>query len=151
MVAKHHNKSVTKLKGLNEINGGDWENKTYPQIASSFPDNYNTWNTIIGLTQCNGGENVKEVQERVFASIFELAQKHPDQTVFIGFHGMALRAFICKILNVSLNQMHEKTVWASNASVTYVNYENGKFTLIEHSVDKHLSDCGLRTTLKLKA
>ena len=150
-VAKHHNKPVTKLKGLNEINGGDWENKTYPQIASSFPDNYKTWNTIIGLTQCNGGENVKEVQERVFACIFELAQKHPDQTVFIGFHGMALRAFLCKVMNVPLEKMHSDSCWASNASITYVNYENGKFTLIEHSFDKHLSDCGLRTTLKLKA
>ena len=121
------------------------------EIASTFPENYKLWNTIIGLTQCNNGENVNDVQERVFDCIFELAKKHPGQTVFIGFHGMALRAFICKILNIPLNQMHEKTVWASNASITYVNYENEKFTLIEHSFDQHLSECGLRTTLKLKA
>lgn len=151
LIAKHHNKPVTKLKGLNEINGGYWENKTYPQIASTFPENYKIWNTIIGLTQCNGGENVEEVQTRVYSTIKEIAENNPKKTVFIGFHGMALRAFICKVLNVPLNQMQEKTVWASNASVTYVDYENGVFTLVEHSFDKHLSDCGLRTTLKLKA
>ncbi len=150
-VAKHHNLPVTKLKGLNEINGGEWENKTYPQIAATFPENYKTWNTIIGLTQCNGGENVLEVQKRVYATIKEIAEKNPGKTVFIGFHGMALRAFICKVLNVSLTKMHSDSCWASNASVTYVDYENGKFTLIEHSFDKHLEDGGLRTTLKLKA
>ena len=151
IIASPHKKSVTKLAGLNEINGGAWENKLYPEIKSAFPENYKMWNTNIGRTQCNGGENVEQVQQRVFACIEELAKNHPNQTVFIGFHGMALRAFICKILNLNLDQMHTESVWASNASVTYVDYENGVFTLVEHSVDQHLQNAGLRTTLKLKA
>ncbi len=150
-VAKHHNLPVTKIAGLNEINGGEWENKSYPEIEKFFPDNYNVWNTIIGLTQCNGGENVEQVQQRVYSAIEKIAEENKGKTVFIGFHGMSLRSFLCKVLNLSLDQMHTESTWASNASITYVDYENGKFTLIEHSYDQHLSDKGLRTTLKLKA
>ena len=151
IVAKHHNLPVTKVKGLNEINGGEWENKSYPEIEKYFPDNYNVWNTTIGLTQCNGGENVLEVQQRVYSTIKKIAEENSGKTVFIGFHGMSLRSFITKITGVSLEKMHSDSVWASNASVTYVDYENGKFTLIEHSYDEHLKNKGLRTTLKLKA
>lgn len=151
IVAKHHNLPVTKVKGLNEINGGQWENKTYPEIKKAFPENYNVWNTTIGLTQCNGGESVEQVQQRVYATIEKIAEENAGKTVFIGFHGMSLRSFLCKVLNLSLDQMHTGSVWASNASITYVDYENGVFTLIKHSYDEHLKDKGLRTTLKLKA
>ena len=150
-VAKHHNKPVTKVKGLNEIDGGHWENKTYPEIKKAFPESYNLWQTNIGLVKCDGGESVFEVQQRVFSSIEKIAKENVGKTVFIGFHGMALRTFICKILNVPLDEMHAKTVWASNASVTYVNYENDTFTLVEHSFDQHLLDKELRTALNLKA
>ena len=150
-VAKHHNKPVTKVKGLNEINGGQWENKTYPQIKEAFPESYNLWQNNIGLVKCDGGENVEQVQQRVYSAIQKIAEENAGKTVFIGFHGMALRSFITKIMGISLEKMHTDSVWASNASITYVDYENGKFTLIEHSYDEHLKDKGLRTTLKLKA
>ena len=151
IVAKHHNLPVTKIAGLNEINGGEWENKLYPEIQKFFPENYSVWNTKIGLTQCNGGENIEQVQKRVYSAIKKIAEENKGKTVFIGFHGMSLRSFLCKVLDVTLDQMHSDSAWASNASVTYVDYENGVFTLIKHSYDEHLKDKGLRTTLKLKA
>lgn len=151
IVAKHHKLPVTKVKGLNEINGGQWENKTYPEIKKAFPESYNLWQTNIGLVKCDGGESVLEVQQRVYATIKKIAEENAGKTVFIGFHGMALRSFITKITGVPLEKMHSDSAWASNASVTYVDYENGVFTLLEHSYDEHLKTNGLRTTLKLKA
>lgn len=150
-VAKHHNKPVTKVKGLNEINGGQWENKTYPQIKEAFPESYNLWQNNIGLVKCDGGESVLEVQQRVYATIKKIAEENAGKTVFIGLHGMALRSFITKIAGITLEKMHWDSAWASNASITYVDYENGVFTLLEHSYDEHLKTNGLRTTLKLKA
>ena len=149
--AKLHGLTVIKDAGVNEINGGDWENLTYPEIEEKFPEMIHVWRTNIGRTQCQNGENVVQVAERVYSAMESIAKKHPGQTVAIGTHGMAIRAFCLKVWGYSLDEMHEKTSWASNASVTYVDYENGKFTVVKYSEDQHLSDLGLKTALITEA
>ncbi len=149
--AQKHNLTVTKDKGVNEISGGDWENLTYPEIGEKFPDQLHTWNTNIGRVKCENGESVEQVCDRVYSAMERLAKKHPDQTIVIGCHGMAIRAFCLKVMGLSLDDMQEKTVWASNASVTYLDYENGKFTLVKFGEDEHLKKEGLLTTLITQA
>ncbi len=149
--AKHHNLTVIKNAGVNEINGGLWENLTYPEIKAKFPEQSSIWHTNIGFCYCEQGESVDQVRDRVYDAIEEIAKKHSGQTVAIGTHGMAIRAFILKVQGLLLEDMQEKTKWASNASVTYVDYENGKFTLVKYGQDKHLNDAGLKTELIIKA
>lgn len=149
--AMHHNLTVIKDAGVNEVDGGLWENLTYPEIKENFPEQYHIWHTDLGHNFCEQGESVAQVRDRVYAAIERIAKKHEGQTVAIGTHGLALRAFILKVLNLSLDEMQQKTKWASNASVTYVDYEDGKFTLIKYGEDKHLADAGVKTDLILKA
>lgn len=149
--ASHHNLTVIKDEGVNEINGGLWESLTYPEIKEKFPEQYNIWHTDIGKSHCEQGESVADVRDRVYSAIERIAKKHMGQTVAIGSHGMAIRAFILKVQGLSLEEMQEKTKWASNASVTYVDYENGKFTLIKYGEDKHLDEAGVKTNLIMKA
>lgn len=149
--AQYHNKPVIKEKGLREINGGEWEDLSYPEIMARFPENYDMWETNIGLTRCQGGESVEEVRDRVYATMKKIAKKHVGETVFIGTHGMALRAFVLKVLGLPLEKMQTDLLWVSNAAVTYVDYENGKFTLIKYGEDAHLEKAGLKSVLKLKA
>lgn len=149
--AQKHGLSVIKDAGVNEINGGDWENLTYPEIEKKFPQMIHIWRTNIGRTRCENGEAVSEVAERVYSAMENIAKKHPGQTVVIGCHGMAIRAFCLKVWGYSLDEMHEKIAWASNASVTYVDYENGKFTVIKYSEDQHLANKGAKTELVTEA
>lgn len=149
--AKYHNKPVIKDAGLKEINGGEWENLTYPEIAKEYPEGYKIWVTNIGLTQCPGGESVKDVQNRIFKTVKKIAQEHQGETVFIGIHGMALRAFVLKVLDLPLEKMQTDLFWTSNAAVTYIDYEDGKFTLIKYGQDEHLKKAGLISVLHAKA
>ncbi len=149
--AQKHDLTVTKDAGVNEINGGEWENLTYHEIGKKFPLQLHIWQTNIGRTACENGENVQQVADRVYSAMENIAKKHPDQTVVIGTHGMAIRAFTMKILGLSLDDMHQGTAWASNASVTTVDYEDGKFTLIKYNEDGHLKKEGLLTTINTDA
>ncbi|MBE7092284.1 MAG: histidine phosphatase family protein [Clostridiales bacterium] len=149
--AEFHNKPVNKIDDLKEINGGYWEDLTYPQIKETYPQNYNNWVTNIGIAHCDGGESVEDVMNRVYNATKVLAEKHKGKTVLIGTHGMALRAFILKVLNLPLEKMQTDLLWVSNASVTYVDYENGEFNLLEYGYDAHLEKVGLKTELKSKA
>lgn len=149
--AEYHNMPVTKDSGLNEIFGGKWENMAYPDIVKYFPESYNTWENNIGLVHCDGGESVEEVQTRVYNAVENIAKQHPGQTVFIGTHGMALRAFILKVMGLPLEKMQTDLPWVSNAAVTYVDYEDGHFTLIKYGEDAHLENSGLKSVLHAKA
>lgn len=149
--AEYHNLKVTKYAGVNEVDGGLWETLTYSEIKEKFPEQNYIWHNNIGHCYCENGESVAQVRDRVYNALEELAKKHSGQTVAIGTHGMALRAFILKVQGLSLDEMQEKTKWASNASVTYVDYEDGKFTLVKYGEDKHLDDAGLKTDLIIKA
>ena len=149
--AIHHNLTVIKDAGVNEICGGLWEGLTYPEIKESFPKQCNAWHTNIGRCHCEEGESVAEVSQRVYSAIERIAIKHQGQTVAIGTHGMAIRAFILAVMGLSLDEMHHKTKWASNASVTYLEYEDGKFTLLNYGADGHLDKLGLKTDLIIKA
>ena len=143
-IAQDHGLPVQKDEGLMEIWGGEWEGKTFPEIMELYPEDRQVWNENIGLCRCTGGESVAEVQERVYAAVERLAQKHPGKTLLLATHAMATRSFIAKVKGLTLSQIKDLP-WPTNASVTELTYEGGVFRLVEYSHDAHLK--GLITDL----
>lgn len=148
--AEKHGLPVIKHKGLREIYAGLWEGNEYSVIREKYAEQYNLWITNIGLTHCNGGESVEEVGNRVYTAIKEIAEANLGKNVCVGCHALALRAFVAKILNIALKDIHTKLPWVNNASVTYIDYEDGKFTLIEYGMDKHLEESNLKVIIRAK-
>ena len=72
-----------------------------------------------------------------YKAMEKIAKKCEGKTVVVATHAMALRCFTTKVLWNDVSKMKELP-WASNASVSYFEYENGKFTLTEYSHDEHL-------------
>jgi broad specificity phosphatase PhoE len=151
LAAEKHGMQVTKNQGFNEISGGKWEGMPYATIKEVYSDEYNKWITNIGTTQCPEGESVTDVCNRVYKAYEDVAKKHMGQTVCVGSHGMAIRAFILRVLDLPVEKMHTELSWVTNASVTYVEYEDGKFTLKEYGHDAHLEAKGMKTELRAKA
>lgn len=149
--AEKHGLPVIKHKGLREICGGLWERLPYSEIRKKYAEQYNIWVNNIGLTHCDGGESVQGVGNRVFDAINEIAKENIGKTVCIGCHALALRAFTAKILNIAPKDIHEKLPWVTNASVTYIDYEDDKFTLVKYGEDAHLEKEGLKKLLHAKA
>ena len=149
--AEHHGLEVVKSTGLREICGGRWEGRSYPDIKETFPETYNTWVTNIGLTACEDGECVQQVGERFYAEMERIAKANEGKSIIIGTHALALRAFITIVKGIPFEKMHTELPWVSNASVTYVEYENGTFTVTYYGYDEHLKNAGLATVLRAKA
>lgn len=135
--AKFHDLPVIPSTHLREIDCGEWEGMTHDEISANYPEIYHTWRTDIGNVCLPGGETPGQVQERVVAFLDAVVRTHEGQTVCIASHGMAIRCFLMHVLGLPMDRMMEYP-FASNASVTTVTWENGKFTLEEHSHDSHL-------------
>ena len=149
--AEKHGLPVIKHKGLREIYAGLWEGNGYSVIREKYAEQYNIWITNIGLTHCDGGESVEDVGNRVYSAMTEIAESNIGKTVCIGCHALALRAFVAKVLNIAPKDIHTKLPWVNNASVTYIDYEDGVFSVVKYGEDTHLEKAGLKVVIHAKA
>lgn len=107
-LATLNNKRIIQLEELGEINFGEydgwkWEevNKINPRIKLRQIE----VNEIVGIPK---QETMEEVADRMQKCISKVIKKNQGKTVLICSHGVAIEAFLRKILNVPFNKEREK-------------------------------------------
>lgn len=105
-------------EGLREINAGEWEGLTRPEILEHWPDEFHAWRRG-DFIRIGGGETRPEVAQRVAASILDHAQR-VDGTLVIVSHGAALRGATLELLGLPLEQ------WGS-----FVGLSNAHWTILD--------------------
>ena len=124
--------NVEKRELLREINGGEWENRPFDELAAR--ESFQRWMANDPDARCDGGESVKELTARIHAAITELAEENLGKTIFIFSHGTPIRSM--KILWDKIPLSESSIVpWPGNASVTKTVYENGEFHILEYARD----------------
>ena len=130
--------------GLREIRAGEWEALPFDDIVVKFPEEYKKWKEDIGNSSCPNGESVKELGERVMATLTAIAEENDGKTVVVATHATPIRASRTLIEHGNLTHM-QNIPWVSNASVTELIYDNGKWSVGKVGQDSHLND--FRTNL----
>ena len=124
-------------KRLREINGGNWEGKLFDSLRGT--KEYELWLSDIGNSACVGGESVKQLQERIVCEIEKIISENNGKTVLIATHATPIRVMQCAFSGAALDEM-KNIPWVSNASVTVVCAEDGRYDFKLISYDKHLGD-----------
>lgn len=120
---------IQKDKGLREIDGGAWEEKSVADIAKLYPDDYRAWCQDIGLAKCTGGESIEQLQKRAVATVSRIASANEGKTILIGTHAGFLRAMQCFWQGLPLSEM-KNVPWMPNASVSEIACERGRYTIV---------------------
>ncbi len=136
-IAARANVPLVKEKALREIDGGEWERKQVEEIAREYPEQAYLWKTDIGKARPTGGESFAELQVRIDSAFRKIAAENDGKTVVVASHGGAIRTMQCLFENVPIEDMR-KVPWTPNASVSEVNYENGKYTPVRLGYTGHL-------------
>lgn len=122
---------------LREINAGEWEGAKNSQLESISPEALESWKTDVANCRCPGGEKTSEMADRFYKRVLDIAAENDGKTVVIATHATPIRAITTLALYGDLGRMND-VQWATNASVTVIEAENGKLTLKEASIDEHL-------------
>jgi len=130
---------VTPDSELREIYAGKWEGLAFDYLSEAFEKPYWIWRNDIGNARCTDGESVKELSQRIVAEVTRIAEENQGKTVVIATHATPIRCMQCLCQGNNFDEMKD-IPWVSNASVTQVNYEKGKFTLDFAGEDEHLKD-----------
>ena len=132
--ARLKNMSVTKTAAMREIYGGKWETVTFPSLMDHFGQDFSVWQNDFGNARCTDGESVLELQTRIVNEVKRIAEENPGKAVAIFCHATPIRVFRAHCDGASVAAMGN-IPWATNASVTHAEYENGAFRLVEYSID----------------
>ena len=129
---------VVPCEGLREINVGEWEGVPVSELL--LDERFTVgWYKTFGNFTLPGGECVFEAAKRVHKALLEIAERHSGGTVLATLHAAAIRAFWCYISGYQREDWAEKVDFPTNASISLVRYENGKFTPVFYSDDSHLA------------
>jgi len=116
-VTLSHHLPLRKTPELREICVGAWEDMTWAEIAHFDKESLVTFNTNIGAWKCEGGEPITVVRDRMVNAIKSIVAAHPNETVAVFSHGMALRTLIGTLQGLSIDEI-DKTGHAENTAVT---------------------------------
>ena len=124
---------------LREIYAGIWEGVAFSDLEQKFPEDYGLWRTDIGNSHPTGGESVAQLVARIDAALRKIAEENPGKTVVVVSHGTPIRATQWSTTGQPISHMKD-VPWASNASVTELFYQDGRFHLGKVSQDAHLAE-----------
>ena len=135
---------VTLDKGLREVNVGVWEGTCVDEVEEKWGDMYTVgWCQGFGTFKFPDGEDVMESGARFYDTVKKIAKKHPGETVLIATHAGVLRAFWAIISGIDREKIVDLLPFATNASCSYVLYDNEKMIPEKYSEDEHLREVGI--------
>jgi alpha-ribazole phosphatase len=88
---------------LREIDFGDFEGRTYEEIALSHPYLYRQWMETPTLVEFPRGESYTKLRMRALAALQSIRAGHPGEAVVIVAHGGVLRAMLAHCLAIPDN------------------------------------------------
>jgi len=120
IIAKTHNLPVITHPGLREINMGDWEGKLGIDIPLLYPLEWaERLRSPVG-SRPPGGESLIDLSNRVVPAMTELVRRHPDETILVVSHGLALAVFLCHVYSIPLENAFDKI--PKNACATWIEW-----------------------------
>ena len=75
---------------LMEIHQGEWQTLLYTEIAARYPELFDRWQTEPWTVTLPGGENIAQVQERVYAAVDEILSRHEGQCIGMVAHRLPI-------------------------------------------------------------
>lgn len=85
---------------LREWGLGIWEDMPFGNLEYLFPEQMYNFNNDPAAWRAEGGEPYEALRRRLWEAFREIAERHPDQSVAVVSHGMAIRTFLADILNI---------------------------------------------------
>jgi alpha-ribazole phosphatase len=111
-------------KRINEMDFGAFEGKTYEQIKSLYPKEYEQWGKDWKNFCPPQGESYKEFYSRIH-DFMEDIKKLEQENILIVTHGGVIRTIYCYVLGGNLDNFWRFS--SKNADISLIKYEYDNF------------------------
>lgn len=125
--------------GLRELNLGEWEDRTFGAVRHSDPQQMDLFNRTDPAWEVEKAETFFQLGDRLYETVGRLAKRHPDQSVAMFSHGMAIRQFLGRVKNIPPEEWHAMP-HGDNTAVTCLTFDGEKFTIQYEMDNSHLPE-----------
>lgn len=130
--------SVTKEEGLRERGFGDFEGKTFAEIATLLPEQSMLWRKRDPVFAPAGGESLLALSDRVVNAAAKLAARHPGQLIALVAHGGVMDVLYRAATRLDIQAPR---TWAlGNTAINRLLWTPQGFTLVGWADTQHLDD-----------
>ena len=137
-LAAPHDVDVTVDERLIEMDVGDLEGLTFPEIGKAHPDLYQNWGGPNGPTYVMPGstEALTDVQARARRAVEELLARHTDDAIVAVTHNFVILATLAWLLTIDLTEF--RRLRHSVAAISSVEMAGGRVQVITLNDTGHL-------------
>ncbi len=97
--------SVQIEADLIEMNVGEMDGQTFPDIQKRHPDFLRRWiSDELPDVRMPGGETMREVQDRAWSALESIRDRHPEETVAVVTHNFVVLTVLCHVLDLPLSR-----------------------------------------------
>ena len=130
--------SLHLRKDLREIHVGDWEQRTWGEIARKTPQAMADFGGRMDRWSIPGAETPAEVLERMLAALADIVRENPGKTVAVFSHGYAIRLVLAKLHGISLRDTGTKSPTGDNTAVSLLEGDEHGLRVIWQTDNSHL-------------
>ena len=102
-IATYYRLAVVSDPDLRELNQGTLDGLTIEELRREHAAFLKEWATRPGGLKLPGGESMAELQERAWGAIQRIAATHPEGSVAVVSHNLAIVTILCRMLGLDLD------------------------------------------------
>jgi len=107
-INQYHQKEIIEDPRLREQNLGRWEGIFHREISSIYPEEWERFLADPENTEISGGESTGQLSSRIVTALSEIAKRHPNESVIVVAHGLALAVFFCYLERIPIRDAYKK-------------------------------------------
>lgn len=130
--------SLRPVSGLREIYVGDWEQRTWGDIARRTPEAMADFGSRMDRWSIPGAETPAQVLSRVRAAVEGIVRENPGKTVAVFSHGYAIRLLLASLRGISLRDTGSKTPTGDNTAVSLLEGDEAGLRVVWQNDNSHL-------------
>ena len=137
-IAARHGIPVTIEDGLIEMEVGELDGLTYPDIRERFPGVIERWLSETGPEHpFPGGESLVQVADRAWTLVQRIAAAHPQETVVVVTHNFVILCILTRALGLDLARF--RRLKHEVAAISVVEFAGNRMTVLSMNDTCHLA------------
>jgi len=128
-IGQHHAIPIVTDAALRELDVGEWEHKSVPEVQQQYPTLYQQYCATPGELVYPGGESHRVLQHRAMQAVNRYVTLHQkDDIICIVCHGGTIAAIVCAVLGLDIN-LHER-IHIDNCAITTIEVTHDVMRLV---------------------
>lgn len=136
-VANALNLPIIQDRDFIELAVGEWDGMLYEKLIKLHPKEFERWSNREKGSKPKGGEEWEELYFRATKKIEQLIRENDNKSIVICTHGGVIKCLCSYFFGKGEDGINELD-WASNASITEVWHQDGKYDIKKFSFDDYL-------------